>query len=239
MNNLKQTIVLFLVILIFGSGLAIYVWNLIHGKNLAEPPQFDLSAYDDMSTFDEIRENLFNTEIPEEVPPEVVIEEVASADLLESETIQSQSENENYLYFKNSFKLGTVSETNALIVSFLSDFPGFQDAKIDNLEALKNVKVELPALNREEIIESLEKNEQIEKVAVIEPPIWELTLVPGLYQEALVDLLSAYNGVLIKTDFPESGEYIARIDLSELQTEESVLDKMETEYSDVVTFVKP
>ena len=232
MNNLRQTIVIFIIILIFGSGLAIYVWNLMQGKNLAEPPNFDLSAYDDMSAFDEIKDNLFVPVQEVDLPPVEIDEESAGIDegfILEQGNI----------YFKKSFYLSTAGETNSLIASFLSDFDGFDGVNVENLEALNRVEVEFPSLDREEIIKELEQNESIQKVTVLEPPVWEIILAEGLYELATIDLLAPYNGVLIKSVFPQNEEYIARISINDLEISETVLDKLELEYSDVLTVVRP
>ncbi|KKQ80785.1 MAG: hypothetical protein UT02_C0002G0010 [Parcubacteria group bacterium GW2011_GWC2_38_7] len=55
MQGTKQTIYTFLLILIFGSGLAIYVWNRIQGRDLSQPPNFDLSAYNKFELTDNLR----------------------------------------------------------------------------------------------------------------------------------------------------------------------------------------
>lgn len=37
---------LMLVALVFGAGLLIYVWQFCHGRNMLDPPRFDLSVYE-------------------------------------------------------------------------------------------------------------------------------------------------------------------------------------------------
>lgn len=232
MNKTRETFSLFLIILIFGSGLAIFVWNLMLGKDLSVPPEFDLSAYDDMSSFEEIKENLIEPKSKDEpeTPPPVEMAEVEVTDVeLESGKI----------YFKDSFRLNTAFETTALISSFLEDFEGLEDVLVDNTEAEKILEIELPALNREVIIAELEENEQIEKVAMLEPPVWQVELKTELYETAVMDMLTPYNGVIVNTVFNTATDYVASLDIKGMKISEDVLTKMEKEYSDVITVIRP
>jgi len=195
MNKTRETFSLFLIILIFGSGLAIFVWNLMLGKDLSVPPKFDLSAYNDMSGFDRVKESLIESQIKkdeEEAPPVEMVENV----VVEVDKVELER---NKIYFKDSFRLNTAFETTELITSFLEDFEGFEDSVVNNIEAEKVLEIELPAINREELIFKLEKNEQIEKVAMLEPPVWQVELKTELYEPAVMDMFTPYNGVIINT----------------------------------------
>ena len=233
MNKKRETFSLFLIILIFGSGLAIFVWNLMLGKDLSVPPSFDLSVYDDMSSFDKIKESLIEPqakEEEEEAPPVEIVEEV------EADKVGLKN---GKIYFKDSFRLNTAFETTELIASFLEDFKGFEDVLVNNIEAEKILEIELPAINREELISQLEENEQIEKVTMLEPPVWQVELKTELYESAVMDMFTPYNGVVINTVFESAKDYIAEIDMSEIDISEEVLEKMEAEYSDVIKIVRP
>lgn len=237
MSKGRETFSLFLIILIFGSGLAIFVWNLMLGKDLSKPPTFDLSAYDDMSSFDEIRENLIEPQMkPEEevAPPVEIVEDVV--EVVDVDKVELES---GKIYFKDSFRLNTAFETTELIASFLEDFDGFEEVVVKNIEAEKVLEIELPALKREELIAELEANEQIEKVAMLEPPVWQVELKTELYEPAVVDMFTPYNGVVINTVFDSKKDFIAEIDLTEVEITDEVLDKLESEYSDVLEIVRP
>jgi len=241
MNKTREAFSLFLIILIFGSGLAIFVWNLMLGKDLSIPPKFDLSAYDDMSAFDEIKENLFtepakkDLENSESLSPEEINEAEVALVLEEREQMDL-----GIIYFKDSFRLNTAVETTNLISSFLDDFPELKELEIENLESKKIIEVELPAINREGLIVDLEENNsQIKKVTMLEPPVWQIELIDEMYEKAVLDMLLPYNGVVVKTVFDSDSEYIAEVDIKELEISEDILDKLENEYSDVITLVRP
>ena len=233
MNKKREAFSLFLIILIFGSGLAIFVWNLMLGKDLSVPPSFDLSVYDDMSSFDKIKESLIEPQLKEEeaeTPPVEIVEDV------EADKVGLKN---GKIYFKDSFRLNTAFETTELIASFLEDFKGFEDVLVNNIEAEKVLEIELPAINRAELISQLEENEQIEKVTMLEPPVWQVELKTELYESAVMDMFTPYNGVVINTVFESAKDYIAEIDMSEIDISEEVLEKMEAEYSDVIKIVRP
>ncbi|NQT50255.1 hypothetical protein HQ571_06195 [Candidatus Kuenenbacteria bacterium] len=113
MKNDKDNFILIAVAAIFIGGLVIYGWNFINGKDLSRPPEFDLSVYDDTSWLTGDESNKAKQG------------EIGQQDKADLET--------GYIYFKDSFQLSSVEQTNKFIKVFLQDFEGLENLPIENL----------------------------------------------------------------------------------------------------------
>lgn len=234
----RQTIFTFLVILVFGSGLSIYVWNKIQGRDLAQPPNFDLSAYNnfelnaeiDKRANEELQKLMAAKAQPEVVPPE--------AEVVETQKLEIDFE-PGYIYFRNSFGSTSVTETNSLIKSFLKDFPELKDAMVDNFETQLKAKAEIPALGREELLKNIKAEPDVLNVEVVEAPVWLVMFKVGKTEIEIAEFFKKFPDIKVQ---PAEAKiiienYVARIKISDLKLEPILLDKLQKEYSDVLKVV--
>jgi hypothetical protein len=229
MKSLRETAIIFFIIIVLASGMSIYVWNLIQGKNLAKPPEFDLSIYDELPNLDNVRDYIINSSKKALEPEPVQVIELPDEVQLAP----------GYIYFSSPFRLRSAEETSTLIKSFLSDFPSLAETSIEDLEAKILLEVEIPALEREEHIRQLEESPAIAKVAVLEPPIWQVKLNQGLYSADAAALIQSISSDLrIRNDFVKDGDFIARVKYEPTEEIALVLDRLEKEYSDVVKVIR-
>lgn len=219
---MKQTFFIVLIVVILCSAFILYVWNAIHGRNLAEPPEFDLSIYNDPRTV--IDFSILDKKVEE---PKELKEELPPA----SEKNKLEA---GYLYFKDSFRLQTVAETDSLLNDFLQDFPALKDLAIENLEAQNLVEIELPALDRNELLEQLEELDLVERVAPLEPPVWQVKLTQSMYGANIESLFQKFEGIKIKSEIASDLEYIARLKYAELENVETDLENLKKNFGDVV-----
>jgi len=231
----KQTIFTFLIILVFGSGLSIYVWNKIQGRDLAQPPNFDLSAYNNFELNAEIDKRA-NEELQKimaaKAQPDIVQPEV---EVVETQKLETDFE-PGYIYFRNSFGSTSVTETNSLIKSFLKDFPELKDAIIDNFETQLKAKVEIPALGREELLKNIKTEPEVLSVEVVEAPIWQVVFKGGKTEIEITEFFKKFPDIKVQPAAPKITieNYVARIKISDLKLEQAFLDKLQKEYSDVL-----
>lgn len=238
MQTTKQTIYNLIIILIFGSGLAIFVWNKIQGRDLSQPPNFDLSAYDDFALTAEL-EKRANAEINpliEKLINEKKVE--ATAETIVEEPVGAELES-GYIYFRDSFRSTSVLETNKLIKSFLKDFPALKDVVVENLEANIKAKIEVPALGREVLLADLKLEPDVLSLEIIEAPIWQIAFKDGKTDIEMTAFFDKYQGVKVQSTEAEVKieNYIARIKISDLNLDQAVIDKLQKEYSDVIKVV--
>lgn len=234
MKTNKNTFTLILLAVIFGGGILIYSWNYLHGKNLNKAPEFDLALYEDPSWYTDKLSGAFHRLQGNQAQSATEPKEVEAQDLAPSEAVLENNLEEGYIYFKNSFRLATAKETNDLIASFLQDFSQLKNLPIENLEALDKIKIELPAMGREKIIEKIKISKLVQGVEADTPPQWIVSLAKPMFRgdaEAWLQAISP--DILLITEFPSGLEYIARADYRGIDKIEDILYKLKNDYSDV------
>lgn len=232
----RQTISTLLIIIIFSSGLAIFIWNKIQGKDLSQPPNFDLSVYDNFELDDELNK-LTNDELQKIMAqtPESETEKTVEApvEVKESETLEK-----GYIYFRDSFRANTVEETNDLIKSFLKDFPELLTLPVENFETTNKIKVSIPALSREEILTSIKTENSVLKVEVLEAPIWTIEFKDFLETAEIDEFIKKYPELVRQEEAKKIyKDYVARVKIPVLEADSNLLEKLQKEYSDVLEVV--
>lgn len=225
-KDYKNTFLILVIAVVLGGGVLIYGWNRLHGRDLIESPQFDLSLYENTdwytNGFAQALNEQTNLVLPSQNQKEITTGK-AAGDL-----------EPGYIYLKQYFRQATAKETNELIIKFLSDFSELAGLVLENLEAKSQIEVELPALNREKIISALRTTDDIAAVAPAAPPIWIITLREPQFFGGAAELLEQISPeIKITTAFPSGLEYVARVDYRGLKEPENILNKLKKEYSDV------
>ena len=110
---------------IFVSGLAIYAWRGLHGENLAKPPKFDLSVYQDTTWYDQSMEQVYTKFI--QPANEAVLAQVEQKN---SSGGESPEVKEKFIYFKKSFCDFAGAEALPSINNFLAKFPEMQGREV-------------------------------------------------------------------------------------------------------------
>ncbi|MFH0779928.1 MAG: hypothetical protein V1928_03670 [Parcubacteria group bacterium] len=199
--NLFNRILLILIIVVFASGLLIYGWNYMHGRDLSKPPEFKASSFPDLNDYfkmEEVAKNLFGDELN------------GNNTLATGNGAGQVAQPKNsYVYFKNSFRLQTAGQTNELIKSFLNDFPELKKSPVENLLSRKIVNIDLPALNKSLLTSKIKRNKE---AALFDEKTGDLQFKQEKYQnEVLIFLETISPEIILKTKFPDESDYIARI----------------------------
>lgn len=221
--NLFNKILLVLIIIVFASGLLIYGWNYLRGRDLSKPPEFKASSFPNLENYfkmEDVAKNLFGDEQNGNN---------ASAAGNGAATIEQS----HFVYFENSFKLRTAQATNELIGSFLNDFPELKKSSFENLMSRKIVNVDLPASNKALLISKIKRNKE---VASFNDKTGDLQFKQEKYQEEVLNFLKAISPeIILKTEFPDKSDYIARINYdAKNEAVASELEKLKSDFSDVV-----
>jgi len=232
----KETIFTFLAILILASGLSLFVWNRLHGKDLSKPPKFDLSAYENYDLPKNISA-VVNEELENTLNKKAGGEQ-NNATQIEQPPASTEEFTQGYIYFKDSFKGENLATTEELINKFLQDFSELKEFPVDDFDKIIKVEVELPALGREELLKALSSDTLINKVDVVEPPIWQIEFKGAGYEKEFVEYLKQYKDLKVKNSSRQTMlGYIAKVALSDIQLKPEMLEKLQKEYSDVVKIV--
>lgn len=242
LNKIIKKYFVILAIIIFGSAFVIWSYNLIvHGVNLAKPPQFDFSELqkNQMPTPDVVWRELQakieeqkkleeQQKIAEAVKEQIEKKQAAIADL----KITPMT-----LYFTEYFKGVDYEQTQAMIDNFMSDFPWMRDLKVNDLLAQKCFVVDVPVTGRETFLADLKQESIISSIEVGESgaPEYDLCFLEKKYHQTVETWLEKYPQIIIVSSPPAVGDYIASIDLSEiydLQIED--IEYIKKNYSDVI-----
>jgi hypothetical protein len=229
------------VAVIFGSAVLIWSYNRIQGRDLSQPPDFDLSAYNelDWATPEEIWPELAQESEPEPDPE-------AQAEFIEKfadkvEEAQTQAPPvvllPHSIYFSNHFKGQTSQETRGLIENFIQDFAPLSIGQVEDLYGQKCYEVELPVEGREELLAAIELHETIERFEVAEQgaPYFDLCFRQAKYLNDVKAFLTDYPAVIFQAQEVEVGDYVARLIYDPANEEQKpVVAKLQQEYSDVV-----
>ncbi|KKQ80784.1 MAG: hypothetical protein UT02_C0002G0009 [Parcubacteria group bacterium GW2011_GWC2_38_7] len=151
---------------------------------------------------------------------------------------QDQTFENGYIYFKDAFRSTTAKESNDLIKSFLKDFPELTDVYVDNFDTQKIVKIEVPAIGREDLLSSIKEDADILSLEVVEAPVWQVEFVDGKTENEVADFLKKFVDVKVQIETKRLiKDYVARIKISDLSLDQSFIDKLQKEYSDVLKIV--
>ncbi|MBU1132346.1 hypothetical protein KKC32_03840 [Patescibacteria group bacterium] len=213
-----------LIIAVFVSGLGIYFFNLAQGKNLADPPQVDLSAYDmAFAKFNEVFQNVSKLDAVPDKPTESA-----------PEVIAENNYGSGAIYFKNSFRMNTAVETDELIRKFLLEFPESENLSIENLQAKNKIEVEIFLKNMEQTVADLQADEDVVSVINVEDGKWQIEFKEPKYENEVFAFLTGRKSVKLACDFPKNEEYVAKLDYSGISGIETFLEKLKADYSDIV-----
>ncbi|MBT5337719.1 hypothetical protein HN858_02025 [Candidatus Falkowbacteria bacterium] len=164
-----DTFIKIFIVVVVTSGLIIYGWNLMHGRNLAKAPQIDLSAYEDGGFYVETWKN-DNAEVGEYLSS--LIEQEAerlkkekAAEAIQVEQLQFEIVT-GYIYFKDSLGLSNKEQTDKLIKTFLEDFPELKDLSIENFQNNKIISDEVTYIARVKYSDLENIDEVLEKLKV-------------------------------------------------------------------------
>jgi len=121
LQKTKQTISLFILLVVFGSGFAIWGYNRVHGIDLSQPPEIDMTQFQNIDQILGISEAEFQENYG--------VQETAVLD-------QSGSEIQNPvlepgIYFSNFFRKKTATETTEQIKSILTSYSSLVDLPIE------------------------------------------------------------------------------------------------------------
>ncbi|MFH0987958.1 MAG: hypothetical protein V1763_01135 [Parcubacteria group bacterium] len=148
-----KSILTLLIIAILISGGAIYLWNLAHGRNLAIPPELNMSSFPSLDQYVKLG-GFFTDNQPATVN--------ATANNNSSFATNNATSTAGYVYFKNSFQMNTPKDTAALIADFLNDFPSLKKSALEILTGDKDFSarlkydVSVPGVAKE--LDALKKN---------------------------------------------------------------------------------
>jgi|GEM_PF-2493025 hypothetical protein len=213
---------------IFVAGFVIFGWNFLRGKNLFKSPEFDLSIYEDTDWYLEKTRNEF--------------EYIQSLIMKKQKAEQKQQNNFElgYVYFKDGFG---VEKPKQSIKKLLNDYFGenvvFEDRDIRIADEYDKVHIQLPIEDRQVLIGEIELMEQVRTVEVVEAPIWEIVFYGLQKEENIANLFSQLSSdVIVMKDILPTG-YMARVNYKNKVIEETVLEELQKEYSDVLYIQVP
>ncbi len=217
-NKTKDYIYVIGVIVIFVAGFSIYFYHFVKGENLfSKKPDFDFSQYLDTDSFNPIHE-LEMMELAEEVKKKAG----------QQKYVQAEEEDEG-IYFTKFFLKEDPIATHNFIKDFWQDFNASSDIVIEDLYAKNCFLIEIPVEDREQTLEKLSADENIQELKVAEPPYWQLCYKKSYYPEQVANNYASDDIKFIIES--TNDEYIARID-NDLSDQD--LEKVEELYSDVI-----
>jgi hypothetical protein len=236
MKKIKSSqLVMVILSIIFGSAILILGYSLIMGKDLTKPPEFDLSAYDELKWGN-----------PEELFRKLLVsEENNSNPGLSEKFIEKVSEeiNNDYIfetrsiYFSQYFVADTAQKTRANLDNFILDFPELKIYRIVDLLEQKCYSVKMPVESREDIVEKLKADLQIEKIEVAAAPYYEVCFYQAKYDGEADVFLKNYG--LNLDNLNSIPEYIAYLSFGDdVGKIKELLEKLKLDYSDVILVVE-
>ncbi len=231
------------VFVVFASGLIIFGYNYILGKDFSKSPQFDLSMYDNVEVVDPaVVDKLMKsmdpqiTAILEDKEPEKINQ--ALVDELKNKIEQAAALKKQSLYFSTYFQAETPEATKKMIDNFTQDFPILKNAPYEDLAALNCFVVVLPVENRASLVKTLEKQVFDQSFNVLEAPNYSGCFKTPKYYEAIVAILKNYPELKWLTTAPTI-KYSVRLDVSGIIKEHlEEIKKISTEYADVIKFIE-
>ncbi|MFA6537621.1 MAG: hypothetical protein WCT18_04480 [Patescibacteria group bacterium] len=211
----KETFYKILLLVVFGSGLLIFLWNLAQGRNFAKSPQIDLAQFEFI--------------LPEknEEHPSVVVEppKEAKTDLFQELPV-------GYVYFLQKFASSTAKETVEKINGFLEQFVSLDGENLEDLQAQKEFKIKISDPIVRNFVLALLQKESRWQVLPEEPPYWRLIFVEPIYFAEAKDILQKISIYVELIGEPSLVNPIARIksiNLSDLDRQ-----KLQNDFRDVV-----
>jgi len=216
-----------------GAGALIWGYNFVQGKNLAKPPVFDLSIYDELRI--PHPDELFRENDNAELNNITNTGEADSGKLEVDEFIYQY----NSIYFSKFFRGETPIETNKNLKDFIGDFVWLNQFEVKDLIAKKCFVINVPLENRSEILGQLKSHELVNSV---EPglkgaPEFDLCFIEDNYIQVVNDFLHNFETVDL-IGIEELLDHIAVINFGDdFELLKEKLDKFQLEYSDVVKVV--
>lgn len=235
----QQTKVIYLIVvlaIICGSGLLIWLFNFFQGNNLSQPPQFDLSEYNDLgwATPSQVFAKLFADKQIKEEAKDKFIEE------FEQTYIKKDIEFEqNAVYFQESFKGQTAQETRHLIDNFSQDFPELKNCSYHDLAAQKCYSIKISADDQPTVLASLQAS-SVAAVNKIEPSDCNYELCFGIpvYASEAAGYVRNYPLVAFEAPANEDLDYIAYLKCENSNEALSkTFNKLKTDFSDLVKVI--
>ncbi len=238
MKEYFEKFILVVIVGVIGAGLLIYTWNFFHGRNLAVPPKLDLSTFEPGGDFYDNWEKR-NVKV-EEVLAGQLEKKVQEQKLIQAEnnpvTKVETLQVEKFIYFNNTFLKDSLEKTDDSLRKFLQNFPDMENSEIEYLQDFITWHIKLPVENREKLLNDLQTNEQVLELKVVEPPVWSLTFKEPMFiinLNSLLNKISPDIEVSISTK-SYNPDYVAKIRYDQLVNVEKSIDKLKSEYSDVI-----
>jgi len=185
--------VLIILVIIISAGFVIWSYNFFQGKNLANPPKFDLSAYD----------NLQNWPTPEEAFGETTSAKIKSeiANLFTSKVEESLSTKNiddskfkySGLYLHSELMGNTGEKIDQQIQSWKSSFLWLKDFEIVNLLKNKCVNVVINSKQGQDNLQRLIKDEAIQFTTIENNS--QICFPVEQYFDQVAILMSYYPGI--------------------------------------------
>lgn len=155
MNNFKKYFGI-LALVVFCAGFLIYTWRGLHGENLAKPPQFDLSIYQNTTWYTQSMKQDYDR----------FIKPTSDAALSQTEQKISSSADSSkakggFIYFKKSFCDFAGDQALSLIENFLGQFDGLKQRPIEFISGSTEfcAKVNLIDVDKaENVMEKIQKD---------------------------------------------------------------------------------
>ncbi len=239
MSTKKENFFAFLLILIFASGLAIFVWNKIQGRDLSKAPNFDLSAYNSIDLVNDLDPSI-KKQISSELARAMKSKDKGENLFADKINVDNNDKglSSGFIYFKDSFRLENNTKTTNMIQSFLDDFPELKGAMLENFDVFKTIKIELPALERDKILEEVKAHELVADVLLVKAPVWQINFKLGRNEEEIQNFINNFPDVkMLPIERTIVEGYVARASIKELKLEPAFIEKMQKEYSDVITIL--
>jgi len=220
----KELVLVAILIIVFGSGFAIYFYRVAKTGEWQVRPELDLSMYENPgAALGELKQTIISIDAPVTEGKEVVVEPVME---------------EPGVYFKKDFFTKNTFDELALQMNlFLADFPSLQNIPVRYLSTSKDIEIELPSVGRDKLIKDFENNILIEKIEMVAPPVWKLTFRQEKLAGEVSKFLENFSEVKLKSVLPDNSGYIALIGVTDFVKSQSDLEKLGKEYSDVVKVV--
>ena len=233
----KQEFAIVGLLVIIGAGVAIWGYNFIRGNDLSRPPQFDLSAYNQLQWAkpEEALGKLFGQE------ETVVASEPVSVKF--AQLMAEKIKNEELapgLYFREFFLGPTPSATKLLIENFLKDFPELQNTAVVDLVEQKCFTVQLIGASQEQVVADLKSKTEL--IASINPKdlagFYDVCFVQPQYEKSAADFLTVYPEVKLVIA-PHAKDYVAFAAWpGDLQNRDEVIRKISASYETLISIVK-
>lgn len=210
MKHVWEKLALIMLVVVFGSGLLIWGYNKLQGNDLSDPPDFDLSAYDELSwpSVAEVGQVFFDDGGDDAASSEADLVAALAEKIRINEAVALEP---TAVYFSSYFRGDTWAETQRNIASFLDDFEPLQGATIVDIVADTCFDVHVDLEGRLDTLESLRKDTSIVSVDSVPEhgDIFTVCFDQPYYTSEIDSLFASYDAITVQPRPRPIQEYIA------------------------------